>query len=173
MVVAGFAYDLTHIPLPYVHDSKLVSRKQREQLSPELAKTAHKIVTGELDKVNKLGVGKTIHECIYEIVQEFADAKTYFLIDGYFAADFGSNVQMIKKGDMLHYSISAASIIAKVYRDDLMRRLHNKHPHYGFQTNVGYPSVHHRQALQKHGYCELHRLSFKPIALMHEQMTLI
>jgi len=67
------------------------------------------------------------------------------------------------KGESRSASIAAASIIAKVTRDDLMRQYHHQYPHYAFNKNMGYPTLEHRQALAVHGPCPLHRRSFSGV----------
>jgi ribonuclease HII len=69
----------------------------------------------------------------------------------------------IIKGDSISLSIAAASVLAKVYRDDLMTKLSIDHPHYGWETNAGYGTAHHQLALATHGITEHHRKSFAPI----------
>eukprot|EP01023_Acetabularia_acetabulum_P001087 TRINITY_DN10405_c0_g1_i5.p3 TRINITY_DN10405_c0_g1~~TRINITY_DN10405_c0_g1_i5.p3 ORF type:complete len:107 (-),score=7.91 TRINITY_DN10405_c0_g1_i5:494-814(-) len=67
----------------------------------------------------------------------------------------------VKKGDQLCYCIAAASIVAKVYRDNLMVNYENQYQQYGFGTHKGYPTMKHRQAIKQHGPCEIHRKTFK------------
>ena len=86
------------------------------------------------------------------------------LIDGKFAPDIDCPTQTVIKGDALSLSIGAASIIAKVTRDRLMTQLHDKHPHYGWNTNSGYGTKTHMAGLQSHGLTPFHRLSFAPCA---------
>ena len=68
--------------------------------------------------------------------------------------------QCIVKGDAIYYSIAAASILAKVERDNYMTQLSKEFPHYKWESNKGYGTADHREALLKHGYCEHHRLTF-------------
>lgn len=67
----------------------------------------------------------------------------------------------IVKGDTKFLSIAAASVLAKTYRDNLMEQLALEYPHYGWETNVGYPTIHHRKAIRLHGTCSFHRKSFR------------
>lgn len=82
--------------------------------------------------------------------------------------DFGLPAEAIVKGDGLIPAISAASILAKVARDEEMRRLHERHPAYGFDRHKGYPTAEHLAALQAHGPLSEHRRSFAPVARLLE-----
>jgi ribonuclease HII len=70
----------------------------------------------------------------------------------------------MSKGDLHHYSIAAASILAKVDRDNLMIQYAKKYPQYGFERNMGYGTKEHLNALKKYGICQIHRKSYKPVA---------
>ena len=85
------------------------------------------------------------------------------LVDGNKAPDFGIPAQAIVGGDGIEPAISAASIIAKVARDDLMSAYAETFPHYGFERNSGYPTKQHREALIEHGVTPIHRRSFAPV----------
>jgi ribonuclease HII len=95
--------------------------------------------------------------------------KSKVLLDGYFRDPFDFDYKCILKGDSKHYCIAAASIIAKVYRDNLMAEYARKYPEYGFEKNVGYGTKNHQEALEVHGVCDIHRLSYKPIRKMLER----
>ena len=118
------------------------------------------------DRINIVGIGKTVESLIHIIVEEYSAEDTYFLIDGHFPTLTQNNSLQVIKGDTLHYSISCASIIAKVYRDKLMYALDSTYPYYNFIKNVGYGTATHIDAIRKYGITPLHRLSFKPIGEM-------
>jgi ribonuclease HII len=82
------------------------------------------------------------------------------LIDGNRAKDFGVPVKTVIKGDSLSANIAAASVLAKVARDDVMMELAQKYPQYGFEIHKGYGTKAHYEALRAHGHCAVHRLSF-------------
>jgi len=89
------------------------------------------------------------------------DGKADFaLIDGNRAKDFGLPVRTVVKGDSLSASIAAASILAKVTRDDVMLELAKEYPQYGFEVHKGYGTRQHYDALTQYGHCKIHRLSF-------------
>ncbi len=92
----------------------------------------------------------------------------YLIVDG-------TNVELIedysmtkiKEGDIKHYSISAASILAKVTRDKYMKEISKRYPNYGFERHVGYGTKAHMEAIQRYGVCPIHRRSFSPIKDMY------
>jgi len=149
-----------------VNDSKQVSLKNREKLVETLSTHIHSVHLGSVENINKYGIGKSITLLIKEIVEIYNSPDTFFLIDGQFSEDFGTNSLKVIKGDATYYSIAAASILAKVYRDNIMKLLHQTYPNYGFLTNVGYPSKAHIDALKIHGPTQIHRTSFAPIGQM-------
>ena len=163
VAVGAYVIDSTTKMLNGINDSKKVKPAKRSELSKELSNDKHSIHLGDLDSINKIGIGKTITNLIGDIVDEYNSDETFFLIDGQFARNFGRNTLKIIRGDAIYYSVAAASILAKVYRDNLMRTLHFEYQNYGFNTNVGYPTFKHLAALKKLGITKLHRTSYKPI----------
>ncbi len=89
---------------------------------------------------------------------------TYALVDGISMPDINIHAQTIKKGDSLSFSIAAASILAKVYRDHYMQQIAKKYPHYGWEKNAGYGTKYHQDAIDAYGVTPHHRTSFRPIA---------
>ncbi len=166
VAVGAYCVDLNTQWINGINDSKQVSLKNREKLVDTLSAHIHSIHLGSVENINKYGIGKSITFLIQEIVEKYNNSDTFFLIDGQFSQDFGTNSLKVIKGDATYYSIAAASILAKVYRDNLMKELHKTYPHYGFLTNVGYPSKSHIQALKIHGPTPIHRTSFTPIGEM-------
>jgi ribonuclease HII len=169
--VGAFVLDFkTHTLLEGVNDSKLVKKEKREELSLALEQNKHVVSTGELDAINILGIGKTITQLIFQIKNELdqllatQDKKALYIIDGQFKADFGESAVKRIKADSTFYSVAAASILAKVYRDNLMRNLHLSYNQYAFDKNKGYPTKEHLNALDLYGVCDIHRKSFKPIS---------
>ncbi len=149
----------------YINDSKLLAAKKREELA-KLIKDNSIYFTEEIgvEIINKIGIGKAnkliFEHLITRIKNKFKDKKIYFLIDGN-NFDFKiKNIEFITKGDNKHISIAAASIIAKVFRDNLMEKLDKKYPNYSFTKNKGYGTRIHRDALKKYGLSSMHRTSF-------------
>jgi ribonuclease HII len=148
-----------------LNDSKLLSAKKRVLLSKYILKNAKcftEIV--EVETINRIGIGKSnrliFERLIKKISNEHKGKKTHFLIDGNRKKIRRRNLNFIVKGDSKAISIAAASIIAKVYRDKLMKGLGKIYKGYNFAKNKGYGTKFHRDALKKYGFCEIHRKSF-------------
>ncbi len=150
--------------LPFdIRDSKKIGREDREEFAEIIKQevlfwSIQKCSPEEIDTINILNASiKAMLKCA-----DHTTAKPdYLLVDG---NRFGSTLmphKCIIKGDDKSASIAAASILAKVYRDKLMRQLHDKFPHYGWHKNVGYPTKLHFKGLINHGFTEHHRRSFK------------
>lgn len=146
-----------------VADSKTIDEQTRIRLREEIKEkalywTVQQCSPGEIDEINILKA--SIRAMIRCSEDEGADPD-YLLVDG---NRFTSSViphSCIVKGDDKSVSIAAASILAKVHRDQLMRKLHKEYPHFGWETNVGYPTKEHFEGLKNHGYTKHHRKSFK------------
>ncbi len=145
-----------------VDDSKKLSAKKREQLAEEiknkaLAYTIVEISEKEIDKINileatKLGMKRAI--------ETLSIAPEAVLTDGNMTLDIAFPQRSVIHGDALSYSIGAASIIAKVYRDNLMDEFAKKYPMYAFDSNKGYGTAAHIQAIKEYGLCPIHRRTF-------------
>lgn len=148
---------------PEIGDSKQIPREVRAELASEIKKnslfwTIKECTPAEIDKINIL---KASIKAMLLCSEEKGAEPDYLLVDG---NRFTSSVipySCIIKGDDKSASIGAASIIAKVYRDNLMKKLHNEFPHFGWDENVGYPTKRHFDGLKKHGYTKYHRKSFR------------
>lgn len=164
VVVGAYIYTKDSKVIPGATDSKKVSPKNRELIS-EIILTKERIIRiGEVNQINDIGIGKTVEFLIQSILKDYSSNETFFLIDGNFPTISHKNSLQVLKGDSLHYSISCASIIAKVYRDKIMHNFDQIYPHYHFIKNVGYGTATHIDAIKSYGITPLHRLSFKPIA---------
>jgi ribonuclease HII len=150
--------------LDEINDSKILSAAKREQISKLILKQA-KCFTEiiEIETINKIGIGKCnkliFERLIKKIINEHKDKKVHFLIDGKRNIE-QENLTFIIKGDSKVISIAAASIIAKVYRDNLMRDLGKIYQGYNFAKNKGYGTKFHQEAIKKLGLCAIHRTSF-------------
>ena len=150
-------------------DSKKLTAKKREALAPIISGKAAVglgwVSATELDKIGMTAAlckacraaVKQIHVPFHEII---IDGTINFLRD----TPLASHVQVLTKADLLIPEVSAASIVAKVARDDYMHKIAGKYPGYGFEKHVGYGTAAHRKALKELGVCPEHRKSFKPIA---------
>jgi ribonuclease HII len=119
-------------------------------------------------EIDEIGIQSAVQKAMVlalEQVEKMIERKAeYLLIDGTNVELLGEYPTMkISKGDLHHYSISAASILAKVDRDNLMIKYAKEFPNYGFERNMGYGTKEHMDALKKFGPCKIHRRSYKPV----------
>lgn len=146
-----------------INDSKLLSPAKRLKLAEIIKKQALAFSIAEISVpiINELGIGKATQKAFTKAIIGLKQAPEHILMDAFFIDSIEKKRQTpIIHGDRISISIAAASIIAKVYRDELMERLHPKHEVYDFLTNKGYGTKKHREAIGIHGLCELHRTSF-------------
>ena len=146
-----------------INDSKKVSEKKRELLYEQITNEAIAWSVGiidqrEIDKINILNATK---KALTMAVEELEIKPELILVDALEHINtLGIPVQSIIKGDATRYSIAAASIIAKVTRDRIMRQWDEVYPQYGFASHKGYGTAKHIQAIKEYGICDLHRRSF-------------
>lgn len=146
-----------------INDSKLLSAEKRKKLSKIILKNAVGFSISEIsvEIINEVGIGKASQKAFYEAVKMLTIKPDYILIDAFYINDLSrKNQKPIVHGDGKSLTIAAASIVAKVYRDEIMMNLHKNYPDYDFFQNKGYGTLKHRQALKKNGLCPLHRSSF-------------
>jgi ribonuclease HII len=152
--------------LAAVRDSKDVSEKERENLFELLVEKAAAISTIIVPpaEVDERGVHAANLDGMRRAVQGLSITPAYVLTDGYAIDGLGIANLAVWKGDQVAHCISAASIIAKVTRDRIMRELDTQYPDYGFAKHKGYITAAHTKALNQHGPCIEHRRSFANIA---------
>lgn len=146
-----------------IRDSKALSFEERNELAAQIKElaefwTIQWCSPTEIDELNILHASLKAMDKCSKVHKANPD---YLLVDG---NRFGSTIlphQCLVKGDDRSMSIAAASIIAKVYRDEWMIEQHEKYPYFGWDTNVGYPTEKHFEGLKKHGFTKLHRRSFR------------
>ncbi len=146
-----------------LNDSKKLSEKKREELFEIIKKNSYyHIVLTDAKIIDKKGLSACLKASIKEIMENI-DAQSY-LMDGNTA--FGiSNLTFKIKADATVPEVSAASILAKVTRDRLMCKIASSYPEYSFEKHKGYGTKAHIEAIKKHGYCDIHRRTFKLKAL--------
>ncbi|OGE31948.1 ribonuclease HII [Candidatus Daviesbacteria bacterium RIFCSPHIGHO2_01_FULL_44_29] len=153
-----------NLPMPSgLADSKLLKPEVREKLAREIQAMALDYAIGlvEVDMINQIGIGKATQLAFVRAIQGLKNPPDHILIDAFYINDLDkSNQQPVKDGDKLSVSIAAASIVAKVYRDQLMRELDAQFPGYGFAIHKGYGTKLHQSAIKEKGLCLLHRTSF-------------
>ncbi len=146
-----------------INDSKLLSPKTREQLTTIIKKYAVSYSISEIsvEIINQIGIGKASQKAFLNAIGLLSMKPDYILIDAFYIDSLDKkNQKPIIHGDAKSISIAAASIIAKVYRDALMEKLHKKFPQYNFYQNKGYGTKEHRDAIKKNGLSAFHRTSF-------------
>jgi ribonuclease HII len=148
-----------------INDSKLLSSKQREKLFSKIHQNALSIGLSivEPETIDRINILQATRLAMTKAVTNLTLKPGLLLIDGTITLDLNTRQIPIIKGDKLSVSISAASIIAKVTRDDIMKSFHKMYPEYGFYKNKGYGTKEHITALKKHGSCQIHRKSFAGI----------
>ena len=152
-----------------INDSKKISAVKREKLFEPLKEFCfYGIAEASAQEIDQLNIHHAtllaMKRAYEDMIDRFDVMPNIALIDGKFAPDISCQTQTVIKGDGLSLCIAAASIIAKVTRDKLMKQLHVEHPHYGWDTNSGYGTKVHMEGLQSHGLTPFHRLSFAPCA---------
>lgn len=165
IVAAGVIFPTTKLDdiALQLNDSKLLSAKKRQQLSEWIKANAleWQIVEIGLDIINQKGIGFANKQAFNQLIKQFKNQPQFVLTDAFLIEDFDKDQQLpIIHGDQISSSIAAASIIAKVYRDNLMEEFEQVYPGYDFAKNKGYGTLAHRQAIKQLGLSPLHRTSF-------------
>ncbi|MEX2007799.1 MAG: ribonuclease HII [Candidatus Levyibacteriota bacterium] len=161
-----------------INDSKLLKPNSRKKLSKLIQDgcISCSVATIPVSKINKVGIGKATEMAFRKAINDvlihlskntkchIQDAKYYLLADGFHIKHVRKiglkNQKAIIKGDRKSISIAAASIIAKVHRDSLMKKLSKKYPEYGFGKHKGYGTKAHQSAIKRYGLSKIHRTSF-------------
>jgi ribonuclease HII len=145
-------------------DSKQLTREQREKLDRRIRKCALAISIAEVDAetIDRVNIYQATRVAMLSAVQSLSQAPDHLLIDA-MRLDHPCPQTRLFYGDSLSLSIAAASVIAKVHRDRLMRELDTQHPGYGLASHKGYGTPEHRRSLRELGPCPLHRRSFAPV----------
>ena len=150
------------IEIPGLNDSKKLTDKKRRELFPviqELA-VAYGIGFASEQEIDEINILQATYLAMQRAIDQLEGKADFALIDGNRARDFGLPLRTVVKGDSLSASIAAASVLAKVSRDNVMLELAKEYPQYGFEVHKGYGTKQHYEALRQHGHCKLHRLSF-------------
>ncbi|MCB2186069.1 MAG: ribonuclease HII [Deltaproteobacteria bacterium] len=153
-------------PDPGVADSKTLSAPRREKLDAQIRATARAWAVGEASpaEIDRLNILRASLLAMVRAVEALGVEPEFLLIDGNHSLPLELPQEAVVKGDSLCRSVAAASIVAKVRRDRMMREFHQRYPAYNFAANKGYGTAEHQRALAEHGPCPLHRQSFAPVA---------
>jgi ribonuclease HII len=162
VVAAGVVFK-PETDIPEIRDSKAIAEQERKQLADRIKEEAliWSVQEGSIEEINTLNILWASLHTMQKCVDDVHVTPDYLLVDGNRYISSLIPYTCLVKGDDRSMSIAAASILAKVYRDDLMKNLHEKFPEYGWDTNVGYPTVAHKAGLKEFGYTQHHRTTFK------------
>jgi len=166
------------LPKNYSHeilnDSKQLNKKERLILTQEIQRDAiswgiAEVSNEEIDKINILNASfKAMHRALDKLTTK----PNLLLIDGNRFQPYGDvKFECVIKGDATYLSIAAASVLAKTYRDELMEKLSEEYPGYAWESNVGYPTVEHRDGIRSLGITPYHRRSFQLLPSQLELFT--
>ena len=150
------------IEIPGLNDSKKLSDKQRRNLLPIIKEKAiaYGIAFASEAEIDEINILQATFLAMKRAVSQLTVKPDLLLVDGNRNCDFGVASETVIHGDSLSASIAAASVLAKVTRDDYMLEQATQYPEYGFEIHKGYGTKAHYAALEAYGHCPLHRLSF-------------
>ena len=148
--------------VPGVNDSKKLSPKKREQLAERIRAVARAYAVEEVSAavIDEINILQATRLGMKRAVEKLSPPADMVLTDGNMTLDIALPQRSVVKGDALVYSIGAASILAKVYRDALMRDYAAQYPGYAFECNAGYGTAQHIRAIREVGICPIHRRTF-------------
>jgi ribonuclease HII len=153
-------------PLPEgLNDSKKVTESNRDEIAVQLKETciAYAIGQIEADEIDRINILEATKQAMLNAIATLEPAPDFLLIDALYLKRSPLPQRSIIKGDSISASIAAASILAKTYRDDLMKAYDTEYPQYGFAAHKGYGCATHYDAIRAHGPCPLHRMSFRGV----------
>ena len=157
-----------------LNDSKQLTEKIREELFAAIhSETQIHFGIGIIDSavIDDINILQATHRAMNAALAQLDPPAAHALMDGRLVPTLATPQTAIIKGDAKSHSIAAASILAKVTRDRLMREYHEQWPEYGFAQHKGYGTAAHQAALEQHGPCPIHRRSFAPVrAVIHAQV---
>ena len=148
--------------IPGLNDSKKLTDKKRRELFPLIKEQAiaYGIGLASHEEIDEINILQATYLAMERAIAQLEGKADLALIDGNRAKDFGMAVRTVVKGDSLSANIAAASVLAKVTRDDLMVEMAKEFPGYGFEVHKGYGTKAHYEALRENGPCAIHRMTF-------------
>ena len=157
---------------PVLNDSKKLTPKQRLDLRDEIMKSAiaWSVASVDNEEIDVMNILRASVKAMHKAIDGLQKKPQFLLIDGNRFYPYKSiNHATIIRGDSIFFSIAAASVLAKTYRDEFMDKIHKEFPEYGWNKNKGYPTSFHREAILKNGITPYHRRSF---SLLDTQMKI-
>lgn len=153
--------------VPGADDSKRLTAAVREELIGAIERRAVSVGIGAASarEVDRLNIRNATHLAMSRAVDGLDMAPDHLIVDGLRVPELGDAQTAVVQGDRRVHSVACASVVAKVTRDRLMRRLASRYPDYGWESNVGYGTAEHRAALERLGPTPHHRRSFGPVQL--------
>jgi len=166
VVSAAVVLNKKNIPSD-LNDSKKISEKKRQSLYSSIY-NSHFVGVGisSIEEIDNLNILQATFLSMKRALDNLDCSVDAILVDGNLDPGFDYKTECIVNGDSISFSIAAASIIAKVTRDNLMSKIHKEFPNYNWKRNKGYGTREHRNALDMYGPCKYHRKSFSPINKM-------
>ncbi|HIG26634.1 MAG TPA: ribonuclease HII [Verrucomicrobiales bacterium] len=158
-----------------LNDSKQLTPGKREEFFGylmESEKIHYSIVEVDSEKIDEWNILRATHHAMNQCLLELTIHPRHALVDGLRVPSLTVNQTPLVKGDSRSFSIAAASVLAKVKRDRIMRDFDEMYPQYGFAQHKGYGTAKHLEAIRKHGPCPIHRMTFAPIRRSLEQQEL-
>lgn len=151
-----------NIEIPGLNDSKKLTDKRRRELFPVIKEQAiaYGIAMVDHERIDRINILQATYEAMKKAIDQLSVKPELALVDGNRSGDFGVKVETVVHGDSLSASIAAASILAKVTRDDYMLKMADTYPGYGFEIHKGYGTKAHYEALRQYGPCPIHRMTF-------------
>jgi len=152
----------SNLEIPGLNDSKKLTDKKRRELFPIICENAigYSIAFADHTEIDEINILQATYLAMERAISQLPVKADFALIDGNRAKDFGIPAETVVGGDGRSASIAAASILAKVTRDDYMLQMAEEYPAYGFEVHKGYGTKAHYAALAEHGPCPIHRMTF-------------
>ena len=151
-----------HLEIPGLNDSKKLTDKRRRELYPVIMQNAlaYGIAFADHREIDEINILQATYLAMERALLQLTIKPDVVLIDGNRAKDFGIPVQTVVHGDSLSANIAAASILAKVTRDNVMLEMAERYPQYKFEVHKGYGTKAHYEAITQYGPCPIHRMTF-------------
>ena len=169
VVAAAVVFPAGAKPIRGLDDSKLLTARQRARLAARIRTRALAVAVGaaSVREIDRFNIRRASILAMRRALDRLGVTPTHVLVDGLPCPELGCPHEAIIDGDAKCHSIAAASVIAKTIRDRLMERLAPRYPVYAWETNKGYATLEHLEALNQHGPTRHHRWSFEPVAQLN------